>query len=163
MTDREEAGLRRLKRDLEEADWPSPELLARYASEPNRLREDEKQAVERALASSRIVADELATLRSFDFSRLDADRRDEIAEAHANAATATGSWLRSIRAGWLFRPPVLGRGRGPPRADLLARPIRWDEWPDGPARCAAAARRARAGTRAGDSRPAHRADRTRSR
>lgn len=110
MSEREEAGLLRLKKDLDEAGWPSPELLARYATDPNGLREDEKQVVERALASSRIVADELATLRGFDFSRLDDDRR--AAEAGLGAtigasAEKTGSgWLDRLRSGWLVRPPA---------------------------------------------------------
>lgn len=111
MNEREEAGLLRLKIDLDEAGWPSPELLARYATDPNGMREDEKQIVERALASSRIVADELATLRGFDFSRLDDDRR--AAEAGLGATIGAGAekagsgWLDWLRSGWLVRPPAL--------------------------------------------------------
>lgn len=101
MSERDEAGLRRLKQDLDEADWPAPELLARYATEPNRLSETEKLAVERALASSPLVADELATLRGFDFARLDADRR----EAPAVLAGAPGSILYRLFAA-LRHPPV---------------------------------------------------------
>ena len=61
MSERDEAGLRRLKQDLDEADWPAPELLARYATEPNRLSEAEKRQVEHALASSPLVARSSAT------------------------------------------------------------------------------------------------------
>lgn len=99
MSEREEAGMRRLMRDLDEADWPAPELLARYATEPNRLSEEEKQKVERALATSSIVADELATLRGFDFARLDADR-DEARDGAEPAA------IRRFFARWLARPQV---------------------------------------------------------
>lgn len=101
MSEREAAGMRRLMRDLDEADWPAPELLARYASEPNALSEADKRQVERALARSKQVADELATLRGFDFSRLDADRTAEATSARAVPAAV--AWL-SARI-WAH-PPV---------------------------------------------------------
>lgn len=98
MSEREERGLRRLKQDLDEAEWPAPELLARYATEPNRLTALEKQTVERALAASPLVADELATLRGFDFSKLDADRR-------AEPGIAAIGLVGRLRV-WLLQPPV---------------------------------------------------------
>lgn len=106
--DEAEAGLRRLKQDLDEADWPSPELLARYATEPNRLSEIEKQTVERALAASPLVADELATLRGFDFAKLDADRRPGLERAGSPLADglASTTGLAGILRRWLARPPV---------------------------------------------------------
>lgn len=111
MSEREEAGLRRLQHDLDEADWPSPELLARYATDPNALSEAEKRQVERALATSRVVTDELATLRGFDFSRLDADRRGADAPAGARAVGAARgdgpSWLERLRGTFRLRPRAL--------------------------------------------------------
>lgn len=109
MSEVEEAGLRRLKHDLDEADWPTPELLARYATDPNGLPETDKQVVERALAASRIVADELATLRGFDFARLDDDRRvaEVGAVARAGVDAARSSWLDRLRTIGLLRPPTL--------------------------------------------------------
>ncbi|MBK7950949.1 MAG: DUF928 domain-containing protein [Deltaproteobacteria bacterium] len=108
MSERDEAGLRRLKRDLDEADWPAPELLARYATEPNRLSELEKQTVERALAASPLVADELATLRGFDFAKLDADRRPGTESAGIPLADglASPAGLAGLVRRWLARPPV---------------------------------------------------------
>jgi len=99
MSEREEQGLRRLKGDLDEAGWPAPELLARYATDPNRLTELEKQTVELALAASPLVADELATLRGFDFVTLDADRRGGL------EGVGTIGFARRLRA-WLAQPPV---------------------------------------------------------
>ncbi len=107
MSEREEAGLRRLKQDLDEAAWPSPELLARYATDPNGLSETEKQLVERALAASPLVADELATLREFDFSRLDDDRRGAEAGALAGSGPAASRWLARLFTGGLLRPSAL--------------------------------------------------------
>ncbi|MEZ4334126.1 MAG: DUF928 domain-containing protein [Myxococcota bacterium] len=112
MTEGEEAALRRLMQDVEESDWPAPELLARYATDPNRLSEAEKQTVERALAASRTVGDELATLRGFDFGALDADRHPARTAAGRLAPAGDGgggegagglaAWLNA----WLARPPV---------------------------------------------------------
>ena len=112
MTEREEAALRRLMQDVEEADWPAPELLARYATDPNRLSEAEKQTVERALATSGRVADELATLRGFDFGALDADRHPARATAGRLASASDGGGgagaggLAARLLAWLARPPV---------------------------------------------------------
>ena len=95
MSEPERDGLGRLLEDLESADWPAPELLARYVREPNALEEAERLAVERAMAAHPAIADELDTLRGFDFARLDADRQ---------AGAAQSGWLGALA--WLRRPAV---------------------------------------------------------
>jgi hypothetical protein len=64
----ENQGLDDLYQDVRESELPEPELLARYADDPESLSEDERRQVEAARARSPIVADELATLSGFDMS-----------------------------------------------------------------------------------------------
>ncbi len=91
MSERERAGLERLLHELEEPELPAPELLARHATDPNGLDPDERLEIERAIARSPAVVDELDTLRGFDPARLDADR---VAAGAGRAAGA--SWLRGL-------------------------------------------------------------------
>jgi hypothetical protein len=56
--------------------FPASELLARYATAPNALSEEERMEVESAAARFPAVADELDTLRGFDFRALDADLQE---------------------------------------------------------------------------------------
>lgn len=91
MSRDEPSGLEALYRDVVDADLPDPELLARYATAPNGLSAEERQTVEQAMARSRAVADELDTLRSFDFRRLDADRAGA---AEAGVVGRVLAWLQ---------------------------------------------------------------------
>ena len=91
-----------LRDDAGEAlDLPSPELLARYADEPNALSPEDRAIVEDALARSAAVRDELDTLRHFDFSALHEDAR-------AGAGEAKG--FLSALVAFLSRPPVVLAG-----------------------------------------------------
>ena len=59
-------GADRLLDDLLLGEGPDPELLVRYASDPDALSTDEREALERQLAQSPALADELRVLRGFD-------------------------------------------------------------------------------------------------
>ncbi|MCR9095134.1 MAG: DUF928 domain-containing protein [bacterium] len=89
MSESDARRLERLWRALEGSDLPSPDLVARYVDDPNGLSPEERDAIDRALAHSAAVIDEADTLRGFDFSALEADRR--AAEVGAG------------RAGWALR------------------------------------------------------------
>lgn len=91
MSRDEAEGLNALYRDVLTSDLPDPELLARYVTAPNELSEAERLEVEEAMRRSPAVVDELDTLRGFDFSQLDADRR----------AAAERSGLFAALAAWL--------------------------------------------------------------
>jgi hypothetical protein len=99
MSRDEAEGLEALFQDMMESDLPDPDLLARYATEPNELTADERAEVETAMQRSQAVVDELDTLRDFDFAALDADR-----EAGADGKRR-GSWLLG-----LLSQPVLWAG-----------------------------------------------------
>ena len=90
MSRDESEGLDALFQDVMESDLPDPELLARYATEPNELTAEERDEVETAMRRSLIVVDELDTLRGFDFGALDADQ-----EATSDRGSV-GAWFVSL-------------------------------------------------------------------
>ena len=89
MSESDARRLERLWQALEGSDLPSPDLVARYVDDPNGLSPEEREEIDRALAQQAAVIDEADTLRGFDFSALEADRR--AAEVGAS------------RAGWALR------------------------------------------------------------
>jgi len=98
MNDRERDGLNRLQQELEASALPSPELLARFATDPNSLTRDERTELERAMARSPVVVDELDSLRQFDFGALDADR---VGAAGARSWLAWLGELLATRPQWV--------------------------------------------------------------
>lgn len=76
MATEEEERLEGLWEEILVADLPEPELMARHARSPNSLSPEERQIVDSALSRSAAARDELDTLQSFDFSRLNADLED---------------------------------------------------------------------------------------
>lgn len=60
-----------LLRDVLAVDGPDPEVLARYAEDPDSLDPSERQELEEQLARSPAARDQLRVLRQFDFSALD--------------------------------------------------------------------------------------------
>ncbi|MBJ20825.1 MAG: DUF928 domain-containing protein [bacterium] len=92
----EQDGLAELYQDVLDSDLPSPELLARYATAPNELTEQERFEVEAAMLRLPAVVDELDTLREFDFQNLNADRE----------AVAAKSTMSSL-LGFFARPPLM--------------------------------------------------------
>jgi hypothetical protein len=116
-------GLARLHGDVVASQLPAPELLARYANDPNSLSEEEKQRVELAMAESPMVADEFDTLRGFDFRELNADRRSA-----SEGARARG-WLASLLPAPLPAPVwlVAAAGAGALAIWLALAPTRVDE------------------------------------
>jgi hypothetical protein len=61
-------GLAALLADVLSEGAPDPELLVRYADDPNVLSPEERQLIERLLAESPQVRDQLEILKRFDFS-----------------------------------------------------------------------------------------------
>ena len=109
--------------------FPAPELLARYVTAPNALSEEERMEVESAAARFPAVADELDTLRGFDFRALDADLQENTTKSAATllrklflrpsfaaglvASAALTVWL-SLGQGWgdgVQPTPVLASAR----------------------------------------------------
>ena len=78
-----------LYQDILEDGFPAPELLAQYATAPNELSEEERLEVESAAGRFPAVADELDTLRGFDFEALDADLQ-------VNASASVASIFRKL-------------------------------------------------------------------
>jgi uncharacterized coiled-coil protein SlyX len=100
-----------LLEDVLGGDGPSPQLLVRYAEDPAALSPEERSAVESAAAHSRVIADQLRVLQSFDPSGL-----GDVAAATPDATPAqtprdaeSAGWLAPLRrfAEALTAPPVV--------------------------------------------------------
>jgi hypothetical protein len=96
--------------DAATADLPEPALLARYVRDPASLSAEERNQVERAALEQPLVADELHSLRSFDFSALAqvtaevrAERRRSRWERIRERLTlGTGVWIAGAAAAALI-------------------------------------------------------------
>ncbi len=80
-------GLAALLADVLSEGAPDPELLVRYADDPSALSPEERQEIERLLAESPQVGDQLKILKRFDFSA-----------AREGSTRQTGSWLTDALA-----------------------------------------------------------------
>ena len=89
MATEDQERLELLYQDILEDGLPAPELLAQYATAPNELSEEDRLEVESAAGRFPAVADELDTLRGFDFAALDADLQE-------NASASVASTFRKL-------------------------------------------------------------------
>jgi hypothetical protein len=134
MATEDQERLEVLYQDILEDGLPAPDLLAQYATAPNELSEEERLEVESAAGRFPAVADELDTLRGFDFEALDADLQE-------NASASVASTFRKL----FMRPAFvvglaasaglaawLSLGQGPSVGDVQPTPYLASTTPEAP-------------------------------
>jgi hypothetical protein len=134
MATEDQERLEVLYQDILEDGLPAPDLLAQYATAPNELSEEERLEVESAAGRFPAVADELDTLRGFDFAALDADLQE-------NASASVASTFRKL----FMRPAFvvglaasaglaawLSLGQGPSVGDVQPTPDLASTTPEAP-------------------------------
>ncbi len=84
-------GMERLLSAVLQGDDPAPELLARYARDPQSLTPGARREIERVLAGRPDLADEVRTLQSF--------RMPDVVDAPADRAPRRGRWRVPLLAG----------------------------------------------------------------
>lgn len=104
---RSESARTALIQDILSLDQPAPEILVRYAEDPEAVEPDQRRLIEEQLARSRPFADQLRILKNFDLGRLDAERNSASQLGEKELASSLLAWLRRFTSALAAPQPAV--------------------------------------------------------